>query len=79
MLRCPYNDYNNFDRWQANMILLFALRSANYFSVTTHLRQGKKVSILLSDDVNPGPIPSRWGLIKDSPYRVVGSACPSCD
>jgi hypothetical protein len=30
-----------------------------YYSVTTHVRQGKKVSILPSDDVNPGPVPSR--------------------
>jgi hypothetical protein len=27
--------------------------------VTTHLRQGKKVSILLLGDVNPGPVPSK--------------------
>jgi hypothetical protein len=47
--------------------------------VTMHLRQGKKVSILLLGDVNPGPVPSRWGLLEDSPYRAVGAVCPSCD
>jgi hypothetical protein len=35
--------------------LLYAI----YFSVTMHLRQGKKVSILPTGDVNPGPVPSR--------------------
>jgi hypothetical protein len=30
-----------------------------YFSVTTHLRQGKNVSILSLGDVNPGPVASR--------------------
>jgi hypothetical protein len=30
-----------------------------YFSVIMHRRKGKKVSILLSGDVNPGPIFSR--------------------
>jgi hypothetical protein len=32
---------------------------AHLLSVITHQRQGKKVSILPPDDVNPGPIPSR--------------------
>jgi hypothetical protein len=39
-----------------------------------HLRQGKKVSILSPGDVNPGPVPSRWGLLEDSPYHAVGAA-----
>jgi hypothetical protein len=43
-------------------------------SVTTHRWQGKKVSILLSGDVNPGPVPSRWGLLEDNAFRVVGAA-----
>jgi hypothetical protein len=30
-----------------------------YYSVTTHLQQGKKVSILLSGEANLGPIPLR--------------------
>jgi hypothetical protein len=50
-----------------------------YYSVTTHLCQGKKVTILPSGDVNPGPIPSRRGLLKDSPYSVVRVECLSCD
>jgi hypothetical protein len=36
-------------------------------SVTTHLRQGKKVSILVLGDVNSGPIASRWGLLEAVP------------
>jgi hypothetical protein len=44
-----------------------------------HLRQGKRISILPSGDVNPGPVPSKRGLLEDSPYRVVGAACLSCD
>jgi hypothetical protein len=55
-------------------IYFLHLLSAIYFSVTTHLRQGKKVSILPPGDVNPGPIPSRWGLLEDSPYHAVGVA-----
>jgi hypothetical protein len=35
--------------------------------VTTHRRQGKKVSIIPPGDLNPGPVPSRRGLLKDSP------------
>jgi hypothetical protein len=42
-------------------------------SVTMHRRQGKKVSIFPLGDVNPGPVPSRRGLLEDSPYRVVGA------
>jgi hypothetical protein len=51
----------------------------NYYSVMTHLRSGKKVSILLPGDVNPGPVPSRRGLIENSPYHMVGVACLSCN
>jgi hypothetical protein len=54
-LRSSYKDYSNLNRWQANRVLL----SANYFSVMTHLHQGKKVSILLPGDVNPICVPSR--------------------
>jgi hypothetical protein len=43
-------------------------------SVTTHRRHGKKVSILPPGDVNPGPVPSRRGLLEDSTYRGVGVA-----
>jgi hypothetical protein len=42
-------------------------------SVMTHRRQVKKASILPPGDVNPGPVPSRRGLLKDSPYHAVGA------
>jgi hypothetical protein len=77
--RCPYKDYSSLNRWQANWDYFLHLLSAIYFSVMTHIRQGKKVSILPSDDVNPGPVPSRQGLLEDSPYCAVGVACLSCD
>jgi hypothetical protein len=57
------------------MYLLYAI----YFSVMIHLRLGKKVSILPPGDGNPRPIPSRQGLLEDSPNRAVGVACLSCD
>jgi hypothetical protein len=57
-LQCPYKDYSILDRWQANRDLL---------SVTMHLCQGKKVSLLPSGDVNPGPVPSRWGCLSTVP------------
>jgi hypothetical protein len=38
-----------------------------YFSVTTHLCQGKKVSILVLGDVNSGLVVSRRGLIEAVP------------
>jgi hypothetical protein len=62
-LQCPYKDYNSFDRWQANRDLL----SAIYFFVMTHLRQGKKVCILVPGDVDSGPIASRRGLLEVVP------------
>jgi hypothetical protein len=62
-LQCPYKDYCSLNRWQANRDLL----SAIYFSVTTHLRQGKKVSILVPGDVNSGPVASRRGLLEAVP------------
>jgi hypothetical protein len=57
-LQCPYKDYSSLDRWQANRDLL---------SVTTHLRQDKKVSILVSGDVNSSPVASRRGLLEAVP------------
>jgi hypothetical protein len=33
----------------------------------THLRQGKKVSIIVSGDVNSGPIALRRGLLEADP------------
>jgi hypothetical protein len=58
-LRCPYKDYSSLNMWQANRDLFFAFTFCNLLLVMTHLRQGKKVSILPLGDVNPGPIPSR--------------------
>jgi hypothetical protein len=55
--------------------LLYAI----YYSVTTHLRQAKKVGFLLSGDVNSELVPSRQDLLEDSPYYVVGATCLSCD
>jgi hypothetical protein len=57
------------------LYILYAI----YYSVTTHQQKGKKVSILSPGDVNLGSVPSRRGLLDDSPYHTVGSACPSCD
>jgi hypothetical protein len=54
-LQCPHKDYSSLDRWQANRDLL----SVIYFLVTTHLCQGKKLSILSPGDVNSGPVASR--------------------
>jgi hypothetical protein len=42
--------------------------------IMTHQRQGKKIIILPLGDVDLGPIPSRRGLLEDSPYRAVGAA-----
>jgi hypothetical protein len=58
MLPCPHKDYSSLDRWQANRDLL---------SVTTHLRQDKKVSILPPNDVNSGLVASRRGLLEAVP------------
>jgi hypothetical protein len=55
-LRCPYKDYSSLNRWQANRDLLSVFTFCKLFSVTMHLRQGKKVSILVSGDVDSGPI-----------------------
>jgi hypothetical protein len=59
MLQCPYKDYSNFDKWQANRDLLSVFTFYNLLFVTTHLSQGKKVSILPPGDVNPGLVASR--------------------
>jgi hypothetical protein len=59
MLQCPYKDYSNFDKWQANRDLLSVFTFCNLLFVTTHLSQGKKVSILPPGDVNPGLVASR--------------------
>jgi hypothetical protein len=59
MLQCPYKDYNSLDRWQPNKDLPSVFTFRNLLSVMTHLRQGKKVSILVPGDVDSGPIASR--------------------
>jgi hypothetical protein len=66
-LQCPYKDYSSLDRWQANRDLLFVFTFCNLLFVTMHLRQGKKVSILVSGDVNSGPVDSRRGLLEAVP------------
>jgi hypothetical protein len=48
-------------------IYFLYLLSAIYFCVTTHLRQGKKVSILMPGDMNSGLIASRRGLLEAVP------------
>jgi hypothetical protein len=62
-LQCPYKDYSSLDRWQANRELLFV------FFAMTHLRQDKKVSILILGDVNSGPVASGQGLLEAVPLR----------
>jgi hypothetical protein len=64
MLQRTYKDYSSPDMWQANRDLLSVFTFRNLLSVTTHLRQGKKVSILVLSDVNYGPVASRRGLLK---------------
>jgi hypothetical protein len=66
-LQCPCKDYSSLNRWQANRDLLSVFTFCNLLSVTTHLRQGKKVSILVSGDVNSGPVVSRRGLLEAVP------------
>jgi hypothetical protein len=67
MLQCPYKDYSSLDRWQANSDLLSIFTFYNLLFATTHLRQGKKVSILMPSDVNSGPVASRQGLHEAAP------------
>jgi hypothetical protein len=66
-LQCPYKDYSSLDRWQANRDLLSVFTSAIYFSITTHLRQGKKVSIIVQGDVDSDLVASRRGLLEAAP------------
>jgi hypothetical protein len=66
-LQCPYKDFSSLDRWQANRDLLYVFTFCNLLSITTHLRQGKKVSILMPGDVNSGPVASRRGLLEEVP------------
>jgi hypothetical protein len=48
-------------------IYLLYLLYAIYFSVMTHIRQGKKVSILVPGDVNSDSVASRRGLLEAVP------------
>jgi hypothetical protein len=64
MLRCPYKDYSSLNRWQVNRELLSVFTFYNLLPVMRHLRQGKKVSILVSGDVNSGPVASRRCLLE---------------
>ncbi len=48
-------------------IYFLYLLSVIYFSVTMHLRQGKKVSILVPGDVDFGPVASGRGLLEAVP------------
>jgi hypothetical protein len=49
------------------MDLLYVFTIYNLLYVMTHLRQGKKVSILPPGDVNFGPIASSRGLLEAVP------------
>jgi hypothetical protein len=48
-------------------IYFLYLLNAIYFSVTTHLRQGKKVGILMPGDIDSGPVVLRRGLLEAVP------------
>jgi hypothetical protein len=66
-LRCLDKDYSSLNKWQANRDLLSAFTFRNLLPVTTHLHQGKKLSILVPGDVNSGPVASRRGLLEAVP------------
>jgi hypothetical protein len=66
-LQCPYKDYSSLDRWQANRDLLSVFTFYNLLFAMTHLRQGKKLSILVPGDVNSGPVASRQALLEAVP------------
>jgi hypothetical protein len=66
-LQCSYKVYSSLDRWQANRDLLSICTFCNLLFATTHLCQGKKVSILVSGDVNSYPVASRQGLLEAVP------------
>jgi hypothetical protein len=66
-LQCPHKDYNSLDRWQVNRDLLSVFTFYNLLFTMTHLRHGKKVSILMPGDVNSGPVASRRGLLDAVP------------
>jgi hypothetical protein len=63
-LQCPYKDYSSLDRWQANKDLLSVFTFCNLLFAMMHLRQGKKVSILMMGDVNSGSFASKQCLLE---------------
>jgi hypothetical protein len=67
MFQLPHKDYSSLDRWQANRDLLSIFTFCNLLFATTHLCQGKKVSILVSCDVNSSSTASRRGLLEAVP------------
>jgi hypothetical protein len=48
------------------------LLSAIYFSIMTHLRQGKKVSIDVTGDMDSSPVALRRGLLEAVPIMRLG-------
>jgi hypothetical protein len=68
-LQCSYKDYSSLNRWQAKRDLLSIFTLCNLLFVMMHLHQDKKVSLLPLSDVNPEPIPSRWGCLRTVPIR----------
>jgi hypothetical protein len=66
-LQCLYKNYSSLGSWQDNRDLLFVFTFCNLFFATMHLRQGKKISILVPGDVNFGPVASRRGLLEAVP------------
>jgi hypothetical protein len=48
-------------------IYFLCLLSTIYFSIMMHLRQGKKVSIPVTGDVDFGPVAPRRGLLEVVP------------
>jgi hypothetical protein len=66
-LRSRHMNYSSLNRRQANKDLLSVLTFCNLLFTMTHLRQGKKVTILMPNDVNSGPVASRQGLLEAVP------------
>jgi hypothetical protein len=54
------------------MDLLYVFTFRNLLSIMTHLRQGKKVSILVPSDVDSGPVASRRGFLEAVPIVQLG-------
>jgi hypothetical protein len=67
LLQCMHKAYSSLDRWQANRDLLSVFTFYNLLYVSTHLRQDKKVSILLPGDGNSRPVASGQGLLEAVP------------